>query len=244
MGALGNENQIAGITRKLETAQDERERQAAERALESIANRSGARCAEIILASYKEAKPDSRVVLLRLLGMAGGPRALEAVRTAFQEGDPAVRQAALRVLADWSNADAAPDLLRLAQTCDNPNWSLLAFRGYVRLCRESQNSASEKIQMLSEALKLARTAAQKRLVIAALGDLPQPAALSLLSPFFEDADLVEVTSLAVLRVASSLDPKSSDEIAPALKKVVKLSTNPDVQDQAKKMLEKMGAAGQ
>src|SRR5208283_1905883 len=98
-----------------------------------------------------------------------------------------------------------------------------------------------KLRALSDALSLAKTVAQKRLVIAALGDVDDPAALKLLEPFLADPDLAEVASLAIFNVAAQSDPKNGGDIVPVLETVIKSSANPDLQDQARRLRERFGA---
>jgi HEAT repeat protein len=244
LGTLGGSGQIPAIIKTLDGATTDPVREFAEAALQSIAVRAGAACADPLLAGLKDAKSGTKPALLRALGVVGGAKALEAVRAALQDSDAPTQEAAFRVLTEWTGAEAAPDLLQFARTSANPNRALLAFRAYVRLCRDEQTSSAAKLKMLTDALGPAKTVAQKRLVIAGLGDLDDPAALKLLEPFLADADLAEVASLAIVNVAAKSDPKNGGDIVPVLEKVIKLSTNPDLQDQARKLLERLGAKTQ
>jgi HEAT repeat protein len=244
LATLGGAGQFPAIIKTLGDAAADRVRESAEAALQSIAIRAGAACAEPLLADLKDAKSGVKAALLRTLGVVGGAKALEAVRAALQESDAPTQEAAFRVLTEWSGAEAAPDLLQLARTSADPNRALLAFRAYVRLCRDEQISSATKLRMLTDALGLAKTVAQKRLVIAGLGDLNDPAALELLEPFLADADLAEVASLAIVNAAAKSDPKNAGEIRPVLEKAIKSSANPDVQDQARKLLERLGATSE
>jgi HEAT repeat protein len=247
LAILGGGGQVPAIIKTLDAATTDRVRQSAEAALQSITVRAGAACADPLLAGLKDAKSVTRPVLLRALGVVGGAKALEAVRFALQDSDAPTQEAAFRVLTEWSGAEAAPDLLQFARTSANPNRALLAFRAYVRLCRDEQITSAAKLKMLTDALGLAKTVAQKRLVIAGLGDLDDPAALKLLEPFLADADLAEVAGLAIVNVAAKPNPKDAGGIGldlekvMDLEKVIKLTTNPDLQDQARKLLERLGA---
>jgi HEAT repeat protein len=180
------------------------------------------------------------VVILRALGVAGGAKALETVRTLLEEKDSPVRGTAFRVLTEWSSPEAAPDLLRLAQGSENTTWSVLAFRGYVRLCREAQIPGAEKMRMLADAMAIAKNPEQKRLVISALGELHDRTALNLLNSCLADSDLAEETCLAIVEVAASSEPRNKDEVTPALQQVIKISSNPDSRKAAQKQLERLG----
>ena len=241
MATLGGAQQVKPVINLLTATTDDKVAQAAEQALRAIAGRVGPDCTEPLLAGLKDSRPDTQIVLLRVLGVAGGAKALQSVRAALQGTDIPLRDAAFRVLTEWPGLEAASDLLRLAQAQDNPYRALLAFRGYVRLCREGRNPVPEKVRMLGEVTATAKTAAQKRLLIAALGDLPDPAVLKQLAPFFTDADLAEETCLAAVKVAAGLDPASSAAAVPALQQVIKLSNNQDLREQARKTVERLNA---
>src|SRR5262249_6981944 len=134
LAALGGVEQLPALIQVLNSAPDERAAQAAENSLQAIAGRVGAACVDPILARLKDAPATSRAVLLPILGTVGDAKALATIRAAIEHGEDTLQETALRVLSEWPNPDAAPDLLRLATDCGNPNRCLLAFRGYLRLC--------------------------------------------------------------------------------------------------------------
>jgi len=240
LAVLGGGGQVAAVMSSL-NATNEPEREAAQSALAAMAKREGARCADDVLKGLEGASAESRISLLRALGMAGGPKALEAVRAALADDNPRVKEGAFRVLTEWSSVDAAPDLLRLARTAPEPNWPVLAFRGYVRLCREGECSSEERTRLLGEAMKAARDAGEQRLVIAALGEQQGPETLKLLEPCFEDATLMQEACLAVVKIATDADAKSLNDFAPSLRRVSQVSTNQDAREKARAILQRLGA---
>jgi HEAT repeat protein len=240
MAALGTQEQLPAVILLLKRASNERIQEAAEKALRSIVRRTGAGGRQDLLAGLEGANAASRVVLLRALVLIGDAESLNAVRAAVRDREPAVRDAAVRVLTDWPAAEAAPDLLQLLRGTDNPVWHTLAFRGYVRLGCASPAPPADKLHMMTEAMKLAAGAEEKRQVIAALAELREPAALELLARCLDDAGVVEEAGAAAVKVAGSLDAKHRDDMAPVLRRVIKSSQNPDLRTQARQLLTRLG----
>ncbi|HOX56965.1 MAG TPA: hypothetical protein P5205_21075 [Candidatus Paceibacterota bacterium] len=241
LAVLGGGGQVAAVVGLLNTAASDSERETAETTLAALASRAGAGCVDDLLKAMDEASAESRIALLRALGIAGGPKALEAVRAALDQGDARVQEAAFRVMTDWSSVDAGPELLRLARTAAEANRRVLAFRGYVRLCREADCPPETRIRLLSDALNAASDTGEKRLVIAALGELRDPEALRLLDPCFADPALAQECCLAAVKIAAEAPARKKDVIAPCLRQVLKLSASEEVRDQARTILQRLGA---
>ena len=94
--------------------------------------------------------------------------------------------------------------------------------------------------MLTDAMAIAKNAEEKRLVISALGELHDRTVLSMLNACLPDSNLSEETCLAIVEIAANCDPKTKDDVAPALQEVIKLSKNPESRKAAQKQLERLG----
>ncbi len=239
LAVVGDEQQVPLLVELLET-QGGPTRQKAQRALQAIVARAGAKSLDALLAGLDQAKPSARIILLEQLGSIGGQRALEAVRAAVASPEAEISAAAFHVLADWPDDGAAPDLLRYAQKAGNPTWRSLAFRGLVRLCRESPMPASERLQWLTQAAGVATGSEDKLLVISALADVADPEALKQLRNYLADPALTEAAGVAAIKVASSLDVKYKAQAASVLRQVVGKCSNPEVQKQARVALYWLG----
>jgi HEAT repeat protein len=244
LAALGDAAEVPAAITSLRQAPDEPTRDQARRTLGALVSRAGTNSVEALASGLLEAPPAVGVFLLEQLGVAGGNRALATVRGALGGSDAALRASAFRVLAGWPDWAAAPDLLESARQADQPDLRALAFRGYVRLCREAPMSATERLVHLDAAARLAADPARKMLVAAALADVPHPGALKLLDGFLGDPEVVEAAGLAAVKVALGLDARHKDEVVPALQRVVKLCKNTDLQRQARAALLKFGASAE
>jgi hypothetical protein len=191
---------------------------------------------EPLCAALPGAAAPARLALLRTLKAAGGARALEAVRAASTDADPAVRETGLRLLCDWPSADARPDLARLAREHDDPKIRILALRGTIRLAQQAGLSSAERIATLKEAMALAGRDDERKLVLAALGGIPADGALALVTPGLDSPGLKEEAALAAVSIAEKLAPPRSADVADAMKKVADATADAEVARRAKALL--------
>lgn len=169
-------------------------------------------------------------VLLRLLRVAGGEKALATVRTAAQEA--ATKDAALRVLCDWQTTDALPDLANLAKTAADEKFKILALRGQLRLIPLLVANPAEKVAAIKETVPAAQRAEEKRLVLATLADLPSPAALSLIASYITQPDVKDDAIPAALAMAGQIVTKHPAAVIEALEPVSTAAGNPHAQKAA------------
>jgi HEAT repeat protein len=241
VAGLGGEQEVPAVVACLKAAPDDATRSQAEKTLGVLVTQAGPKCLEALLDGLSGAQPTAQVVLLQQIGALGGNRALEAVRAVAGSEDTSVQEGAFRVLAAWPDWAAASDLLRFVQDPGPPARRAVAFRGYVRLCRESQASSGERLSRVSEAARLAANASEKTLVAAALADVPDAGALKILAGYLDDPALMESAGLAAGKAALALDPSQKDAAVPVLRRVLKVCHNADAQKQAREALKRFGA---
>lgn len=240
LATSGNEQQIPALIPWLTDAEAEVSAMAT-RALEAIVSRTGTKSLAAVQTGLEDADTPTRTVLVNQLGTIAGPKALQVLRTVLDDRDPAVREAAFRVLTGWPGPGAVPDLLALAQTAENPAWRTAAFGGFVRLCREAPMPATQRLERLADAAKLAASTGDRLLVISALAEISEPEALRRLATYLEEPPLVEAASVAAVRVASKLDVKDKDAAVPVLRRVIEQCRQSEVQTRARAVLDKWGA---
>ena len=147
-----------------------------------------------------------KVGLLRVLAGFGGREALDAVRRSLKSGEARVRDAAVRALASWPDASAAADLLNVAKDSDSATHRNLALRGYLRLARAAKDRAA-RLKMLKQVRPVATTAQAKKMLLAALADVPDPAALEMAKSFLDDPQVKAEAELAVRKITGAIKPK-------------------------------------
>ncbi len=242
--ALGNVATPAGwpqlVACLVRTASPE-ELAAVENALESACARFDNRpaCAPALAAAFPTAPDAAQVILIHRLGQAGGDQALEFVRQQTVPGTSyAIRDAAIRTLTEWPEPAALPDLLAFIEEPDPdyPIYRTLAFRGYVRLVRDADLPTAERVQRLEQAMALARSTDEQRLVLGALTVAPAPATLQLAVDALATPGLEAEAAAAILQLAQSpvvqQDPAA---LTAALDRLLATTSDPAIRRQARKL---------
>ena len=130
LAPLTGASDAQALVAAVKAAKSTGERSASEKALIALCARAGAEVEPVVIAGLKGADPEAQVVLLDALGRIGGSKALDVVLAAMVGDEAGVRTDAVRVLSDWTTLDAAPHLLKLAQS-DTLRNQVLGLRGYV-----------------------------------------------------------------------------------------------------------------
>src|SRR3546814_13099839 len=73
----------------------------------------------------------------------GGTKALQAVAGAFDKGDATEKEAALNALTSWADADAAPELYRIASE-GSASAAVKALDGYINLVSKAATPPAQK----------------------------------------------------------------------------------------------------
>jgi HEAT repeat protein len=243
LGDMGGTKQVGDLARLLSKAQNEKERADIEIALVGIASRNGTNCVAELLPLAQSEESAVRIIAMNVLGSAGGPQALAAVKAAVEDKDEAVQAEAVRTLSTWPNnwpedSAVAEPLLTLAKSAAKPSYQVLALRGYLQYVKEDkQLKAGEKMEMINDLQPLLKRAEEKRLAIATLDTIPTAASVAMLTSFAADPDLAEDTSAALLNLAGK-DHKgvSKAERKKALQLVVEKTKNDETKKKAEKLL--------
>jgi HEAT repeat protein len=242
VGELGGPNEVPGLLESVLRATNEAERDAGAEALKNICLRAGKpeSLTEQVAAALANAPPVQKPPFLSVLSALGGTEALAAVRITLQEPDPEVRNAAVRALADWPDAAAAPDLMDVVRSPSEEAQRVVAFRSVIRMARERAVPADEKLKILSEIELLARDSQDKKLVLSALGEVTSVTSLRLTAAYFSDPLVADEAGAAAVKIAEKLDVQDKDMIGLVLQQVLKTSNSEPVLASARKRLEKLG----
>jgi len=234
--AMADENHTAAIVKRLRSAKDKTERRKAALALLATCRRGKTKCAEAVIAGFDGADAATRILLMRVLTEAGGPKSLNEIVACLKDDDKGVRTAALRVLARWSDRGAVPHLKKLAGDVKNLRNHILAMQGLVRLASPGKDRPAD-LTTLSEAMKLATRKEEKVLVLGALGAIPSRESLSLAASSLDAPALVEDAGFAAVMIAEKISGGDKAQVRAVMQKVAKTVKNPKTRDRAKKVLE-------
>ncbi|HEY0073609.1 MAG TPA: HEAT repeat domain-containing protein [Abditibacteriaceae bacterium] len=197
-----------------------------------------------VLIVAKDAAPQRKASLLRVVGGVSGAKANTALIEAAKETDETIRDAAVRALSISTDQSAAPALLELAQKGQNVTHKALALNGYVRLADDKTLKNSDRLKMYEAALRVAPENEKKR-VFSGLSGIAHIDALKLVAPFLENEALREEAAVAVNVISTKMlsgkvGDKDQELLRGALKKLIELSKNEAQRKQATENLKKLG----
>jgi HEAT repeat protein len=180
---------------------------------------------EAFRAALPTAPGEAKTALVGILRSAGGPVALKTVRSAVEDADEKVSDAALRAMCDWPTPDAMPDLAELAKADKNATIRVLALRGYVRLAAQQAATPDKIVESLKVAMGLAGRDDEKRLILAAAGNIPAAESLTLVLPFTDEPKLKEEACTAAVAIAEKIAKTNARQVAEAMKLVAQRTGN-------------------
>lgn len=182
------------------------------------------------------AAPESRAALLRALGAIGGPDALSLVAPHAASADPILADAAVRALAAWPDVSAAETLAGLAAQAKDPVHRTLALRGVLRLAAAS----GQAISWIERIRPFAKSADDKRQLLAAVSSLKSPESLGLAMGLLVDPEVTAEAAVAAVQVGKGLVRSHAAEVDAAMTKVLAAAKDTpeaaDLQAQARKAL--------
>ena len=245
VGELGGLGEMPALLDLLATGASAEDLEAREQALIAVSvkpNSNRGSCVEKLEARLPQAQPAQKCALLRVLGAVGGPSALKTVRAAVGDSNAEVHAAAIRVLGGWNNAEAAPDLIELAQTANNATDKMICLRGFLGFAGQTELPNDKRLSMCREAAGLVQKDDEKKLLLAALGSINTPEALDQIKPYLDDAATKEEAATASVNIAEKLlQGSDSAKVAPKLieplDKVAQVTANTDLANRAKKLAE-------
>lgn len=224
------ERMVTAKTPEAATAAKETLRKACQR----MPNRD--ECAAKLIAPMASASVPAQCNLMDLLGVVGGEKALGAVSQAAKEGSGQAQDAATRVLGEWMSPDAAPVLLEMAKTGPE-RYRIRALRGYIRIARQLNLPAAEKLAMCRTAMEVAGRKEEQRLVLEVLGRNPSVESMAMVTGKLESADLKDAAAAAAVKIGQKLWKSQPGVVAEAMPKVIEATSNKDVAAAAKMLLE-------
>ena len=239
LGVVASSQALAPLAAVLVKIEDGGSRNEAADALISIATRSDELEArsEPILRILETSSGPARLSLLGVVGRIGGQKSLVAVRTALNDNDPKVQDAAVRALAEWPDATAAADLLGLVRGATNATHQVLAFRGYVRVCRiHTTRPEAETAGMLATGLAAAKRTDQKREALGGLAEVRDLRALRAVETCLEDPAVKDEAASAAVRIGRELSDRNPAAVKSVMEKVLELTKNEGIQRDAREAL--------
>ncbi|MHB8953015.1 MAG: ThuA domain-containing protein [Pirellulaceae bacterium] len=238
--ALESVAQVADVKRLLEllVGVPETEREAAETAVVAVLKKAARPDASVILEQVEAVEvPAVHVSLLRILTAVGDDRGLPAMHEGIRSPDATVRDVAIRTLAAWPTPAPLEDLVTLARSAPESIHRVLALRGAIRLSRLVPDRSPEQMtKLVGELLALARETAERKAVLAELGQCPTRDALQLALQCLAQPELATEAGWAVTQIASAIRDTQRAEAVSALQRIMAVPGDASVRALAGKVL--------
>ncbi len=189
---LANADSMPALIGVLLNARTDNDRRAAEEALVASgkAMPSGQDRAVYLIAALPGASAPAQGSLLRVLGAFGGDEAFDTVKAALKEKYPNVREAALRVLADWPEPFPMGTLQEIAESSSDAKQRLLALTGFMRMAElVTYPSVEERLRTYGVAMKAAKREEEKKLILEATSRVADFSALTFLEKCLKDKSI-------------------------------------------------------
>jgi len=242
IAVLATEKHLPRIIKLLVNLKENEGRKEAERAVvmvsRGIDNEASRADATLAVLGSTRGTP-GRCSLLRVLRGIGNAKAFDVVRTAMKDRDSAVRDAAVRSLADWPDARATDTLLKVFRTTGDKTHRVVALRGCTRLLGLAGYSAQKTIRVCGELMNGVRRPEERKLVLACLANVADPAALKLVEPYLTDNKVKAEAELAMLGIARAIIGSARDEAGAAANKLLEKSNSDSVRKEAAAIIQKI-----
>lgn len=162
----------------------------------------------------------TRSSLIRLLRVCADGRALQALQAAVGDAEPAIRDAALRTLADWPDTAAWDPLMQVYRQGVDLREHRLVLGGLVRLARTENPAPSDAlVGRYRELLEHARDDVELRLILGAIADCAHPDALAVVLPLRTHDQVGSEAQLAIRRIAQVIRDKHPEAANEALRQL-------------------------
>ncbi|MEI6604302.1 MAG: family 16 glycoside hydrolase [Verrucomicrobiota bacterium] len=235
LGSLADLTAVTGILVKNPSTE---EAQAAEKALATICGRQTdhSACAEMLVTGLAAAQPAQKCALLRLLRSVADAKALQAIRSAMSDPSKEVKDAATRLLCEWSTADASPDLLALAKTSPDATYKLLALRGFMRISGDKYMAPEKRMDMCKQAAALVQRDDERKILLGVLTSCADADSLAMAASHLDNPALQPEACLAGVAIAERLLQAQPDAVLPVMEKVLSTSKDAKLLARAKTVL--------
>jgi hypothetical protein len=152
-----------------------------------------------------EKDPAAKVRLLGVLPRIGDDNSLPLLRTALNDGNAEVYDAAVRAFAAWPTSAARDDVFRLARESRNETHRLLAIQGLIRsITLDKNRDPVAAVADLRSAAALSSRPEEQRLVLGALAQFPCREALDVANGFLREPSVKTEAEAAIGEITKRL----------------------------------------
>lgn len=208
LGQLGGPQQIPAMVRGVLKAEKGREREAAEKQVMFVCQRSAdpRKRAEPLLAALAELPEADRTAMLSTVGRVGGPAALVTVEAAIAGSDAAVHEAGVRAMCNWPDASVAPRLIELMRTDKHPAHQRMALTALIRVAPlPDGRTDADRLALLQKTFSLSTRSEDRIAVLKRASAIRTMETLRFVVALMDEPALAEAACLAAVELAHHRD---------------------------------------
>ena len=182
---------------------------------------------DMVLAQMDKAPAEKKSLYFNILASIGDKKALSAISKAYSSGDAQTKQATVTALSQWADVSSAPELYLISKETTDAGLKNQALRGFVATISKSNYPADEKIIYLRDAMDIAQTVPQKKLILEEASDNKTFPAMVFISKYLDDPQLQEDAANFVSNIALSDKNFYGSEIKDWLNKSIQIKKGGD-----------------
>ncbi len=143
--------------------------------------------------------------LYRVLGQIGDTSTLPLLLRAEKETNAEIQDAAVRALAEWPGPEPLEEVLRIAQTAQDPTHQVLSLQAYIRMVGlKEHDEPEEAVELLQMCVPQLKRTEEKMALLGLLPRYPCQDALKLAESFLSEEAVKEEAEVAVTRIKNRL----------------------------------------
>jgi len=239
LGQLAGPEHVADMLKGVLKAKPGTEREAAEKAVMLVCNRTedADKRTAPLLAAFVKLGEDDQTALLTTLGRVGGPAVLKVVQTAVADTHAQRCEAGIRALCNWPDASVAAQLLDLAQTAKAANHRTSALRALIRVAvLPDKRTDVERLDLLKKTMTLATRDDERNLVLKRARAIRTIESLRFAAPYMDKSKFAQEACATVVELAHhrGLREPNKAEFDKALDVVIAISKDDVLVDLAQR----------
>ncbi|MFM7561613.1 MAG: HEAT repeat domain-containing protein [Planctomycetota bacterium] len=239
LGQLASADNLPGLVAAVLKAESGKEREAAEKAVMFVCQRSGGpddRC-KPLLAAVKQLSDADQLQLLSTVGRVGGKDSLEVIGERIASSNPREHELGIRALCNWPDATVAGQLRELMAEEDRPELDAMLLAALIRIAPlPDQRTPAERLALLEQVMQLCSKDGERNQVLKRAPAIRTIETLRFVIPYLDQPALAAQAQEAVVELAHhrNLREPNKEEFAKVLDRVQAESKDDIVRDRAQR----------
>lgn len=181
---------------------------------------------DLVLKQMATVPENKKLLFFKVLARLGGAHSLKAVTDSYQSGNLQTQKAALDALSAWTDAGAAPELIKIARETKDADFLNTAIAGYLRLAKTGVYPAEQRLLLLRNAMAVAQTNAQKQQILKGIELAKCFNSTVFAGKYLDDPALQQAAANAVMNITLA-GQYNGDVVKALLNKTIAVITGPD-----------------